>query len=77
MYIAFFFIFARDIRLTGDYVSITLLETTPISIIVLSLLVMAIFIVRGGLGSLIGMVELYVVLFVELHHCSIYADPAD
>ncbi|MEK3825736.1 MULTISPECIES: GerAB/ArcD/ProY family transporter [Paenibacillus] len=65
MYIAFFFfVFARDIRLTGDYVSITLLETTPISIIVLSLLVMAIFIVRGGLGSLIGMVELYVALFL-------------
>lgn len=65
MYIAFFFfVFARDIRLTGDYVSITLLETTPISIIVLSLIVMAIFIVRGGLGSLIGMVELYVALFL-------------
>lgn len=48
MFIAFFFfVFARDIRLTGDYVSITLLETTPISIIVLSLIVMAIFIVRG------------------------------
>ncbi|WP_434749062.1 GerAB/ArcD/ProY family transporter [Paenibacillus amylolyticus] len=65
MYIAFFFfVFARDIRLTGDYVSITLLETTPISVIVLSLLVMAVFIVRGGLGSLIGMVELYVALFL-------------
>ena len=38
MYIMFFLlIFARDIRLIGDYVSITLLETTPISIIVLSL----------------------------------------
>ncbi|MDT0124555.1 endospore germination permease [Paenibacillus sp. RRE4] len=65
MYIAFFFfVFARDIRLTGDYVSITLLETTPISIIVLTLLIMAIFIVRGGLGSLVGMVELYVALFL-------------
>ena len=60
----FFFVLARDIRLTGDYVSITLLETTPISIIVLSLIVMAVFIVRGGLGSLIGMMELYVTLFV-------------
>ncbi|MEC0125649.1 GerAB/ArcD/ProY family transporter [Paenibacillus pabuli] len=65
MYILFYlFIFARDIRLIGDYVSITLLETTPISIIVLSLLVMSIFIVRGGLGSLIGMSELYVPLFL-------------
>ncbi|WP_440113861.1 GerAB/ArcD/ProY family transporter [Paenibacillus sp. QZ-Y1] len=60
----FFFIFARDIRLIGDYVSITLLETTPISIVALSLLVMAVFIVRGGLGSLIGMSELYVTLFL-------------
>lgn len=60
----FFFIFARDIRLIGDYVSITLLETTPISIIILTLLVMVVFIVRGGLGSLIGMSELYVTLFV-------------
>ncbi|RAI99039.1 spore germination protein [Paenibacillus pabuli] len=65
LYILFFlFIFARDIRLIGDYISITLLETTPISIIVLTLLVMAVFIVRGGLGSLIGMSELYVTLFV-------------
>ncbi|WP_170948214.1 endospore germination permease [Paenibacillus sp. 7516] len=65
MYIMFFIlIFARDIRLIGDYVSITLLETTPISIIVLSLLVMAVFIVRGGLGSLIGMSELYITLFL-------------
>lgn len=65
MYIMFFLlIFARDIRLIGDYVSITLLETTPISIIVLSLLVMAVFIVRGGLGSLIGMSELYITLFL-------------
>jgi spore germination protein len=65
LYILFFlFIFARDIRLIGDYVSITLLETTPISIIVLTLLVMVVFIVRGGLGSLIGMSELYVTLFV-------------
>ncbi|SEK50550.1 endospore germination permease [Paenibacillus sp. OK003] len=65
MYILFFlFIFARDIRLIGDYVSITLLETTPISVIVLSLMVMAVFIVRGGLGSLIGMSELYVTLFL-------------
>ncbi|MFS0872338.1 GerAB/ArcD/ProY family transporter [Paenibacillus xylanilyticus] len=65
LYILFFlFVFARDIRLIGDYVSITLLETTPISIIVLSLLVMAVFIVRGGLGSLIGMSELYVTLFI-------------
>ncbi|WP_340031336.1 endospore germination permease [Paenibacillus sp. FSL K6-1122] len=65
MYILFFFfVFARDIRLTGDYISITLLETTPISIIVLSLIVMGVFIVRGGLGSLIGMSELYVTLFL-------------
>ncbi|WP_017691832.1 endospore germination permease [Paenibacillus sp. PAMC 26794] len=65
MYILFFFfIFARDIRLIGDYVSITLLETTPISIVVLSLMIMAVFIVRGGLGSLIGMSELYVTLFL-------------
>ncbi|WP_339305171.1 endospore germination permease [Paenibacillus sp. FSL R5-0519] len=65
MYILFFFfIFARDIRLIGDYVSITLLETTPISIVVLSLMIMAVFIVRGGLGSLIGMAELYVTLFL-------------
>ncbi|WP_337033362.1 endospore germination permease [Paenibacillus illinoisensis] len=65
MYIMFFLmIFARDIRLIGDYVSITLLETTPISIIVLSLLFMAVFIVRGGLGSLIGMSELYITLFL-------------
>ncbi|EAA9756174.1 hypothetical protein C3550_25335, partial [Salmonella enterica] len=65
LYILFFlFIFARDIRLIGDYVSITLLETTPLSIIVVSLLVMAVFIVRGGLGSLIGMSELYVTLFL-------------
>jgi len=65
MYILFFLIvFARDIRLIGDYVSITLLETTPISIVVLSLLVMAVFIVRGGLGSLIGMSELYITLFL-------------
>lgn len=65
LYILFFlFIFARDIRLIGDYISITLLETTPISIIVLTLLVMVVFIVRGGLGSLIGMSELYVTLFV-------------
>lgn len=65
MYIMFFLlIFARDIRVIGDYVSITLLETTPISIIVLSLLVMAVFIVRGGLGSLIGMSELYITLFL-------------
>ncbi|WP_433748158.1 GerAB/ArcD/ProY family transporter [Paenibacillus amylolyticus] len=65
MYILFFFfIFARDIRLIGDYVSITLLETTPISIVVLSLIIMAVFIVRGGLGSLIGMSELYVTLFL-------------
>lgn len=60
----FFFVLARDIRLTGDYVSITLLETTPISIIVLTLIIMAVFIVRGGLGSLIGMVELYMALFI-------------
>ncbi|WP_181150897.1 endospore germination permease [Paenibacillus sp. PCH8] len=60
----FFFVFARDIRLTGDYISITLLETTPISIIVLSLIVMGVFVVRGGLGSLIGMSELYVALFL-------------
>ncbi|MCW3794119.1 endospore germination permease [Paenibacillus sp. LS1] len=65
MYILFFFfVFARDIRLIGDYVSITLLETTPISIVVLSLMIMAVFIVRGGLGSLIGMAELYVTLFL-------------
>ncbi|MCP1187098.1 endospore germination permease [Paenibacillus sp. 1781tsa1] len=65
MYILFFFfIFSRDIRLIGDYVSITLLETTPISIVVLSLMIMAVFIVRGGLGSLIGMSELYVTLFL-------------
>ncbi|MHA7579236.1 GerAB/ArcD/ProY family transporter [Paenibacillus vandeheii] len=65
LYILFFlFIFARDIRLIGDYVSITLLETTPLSIIVVSLLLMAVFIVRGGLGSLIGMSELYVTLFL-------------
>ncbi|WP_416293585.1 GerAB/ArcD/ProY family transporter [Paenibacillus illinoisensis] len=65
LYIFFFLIvFARDIRLIGDYVSITLLETTPISIIVLSLLVIAVFIVRGGLGSLIGMSELYITLFL-------------
>ncbi|MGN7414992.1 GerAB/ArcD/ProY family transporter [Paenibacillus sp. SAF-068] len=65
MYILFFFfVFARDIRLTGDYISITLLETTPISIVVLSLIVMGVFIVRGGLGSLIGMAELYVTLFL-------------
>ncbi|QOS81525.1 endospore germination permease [Paenibacillus sp. JNUCC31] len=65
LYILFFlFVFARDVRLIGDYVSITLLETTPISIIVLSLLFMAVFIVRGGLGSLIGMSELYVTLFI-------------
>ncbi|UPK43606.1 GerAB/ArcD/ProY family transporter [Paenibacillus pabuli] len=65
LYIMFFlFIFARDIRLLGDYISITLLETTPISIIVLTLMVMAVFIVRGGLGSLIGMSELYVALFL-------------
>ncbi|WP_145324607.1 GerAB/ArcD/ProY family transporter [Paenibacillus xylanexedens] len=60
----FFFVFARDIRLAGDYISITLLENTPISIIVLSLVVMGVFIVRGGLGSLIGMAELYVTLFL-------------
>ncbi|WKL05026.1 GerAB/ArcD/ProY family transporter [Paenibacillus amylolyticus] len=42
----------------------TLLETTPISIVVLSLMIMAVFIVRGGLGSLIGMSELYVTLFL-------------
>ncbi|WP_336762662.1 GerAB/ArcD/ProY family transporter [Paenibacillus sp. USHLN196] len=60
----FFFVFARDIRLSGDYISITLLENTPISIIVLSLVVMGVFIVRGGLGSLIGMAELYVMLFL-------------
>ncbi|MDQ0659828.1 endospore germination permease [Paenibacillus sp. W2I17] len=60
----FFFVFARDIRLSGDYISITLLENTPISIIVLSLVVMGVFIVRGGLGSLIGMAELYVTLFL-------------
>ncbi|OMF66469.1 endospore germination permease [Paenibacillus sp. FSL R5-0766] len=60
----FFFVFARDIRLTGDYISITLLETTPISIIVMSLMIMGVFIVRGGLGSLIGMTELYVTLFL-------------
>lgn len=60
----FFFVFARDIRLSGDYVSITLLENTPISIIVLSMVVMGVFIVRGGLGSLIGMAELYVTLFL-------------
>lgn len=65
LYILFFlFVFARDIRLIGDYVSITLLETTPISIIALTILVMAVFIVRGGLGSLIGMSELYVTLFL-------------
>lgn len=65
LYIMFFlFIFARDIRLIGDYVSITLLETTPISIIILTLMVMAVFIVRGGLGSLIGMSELYITLFL-------------
>jgi len=65
MYILFFlFIFARDIRLIGDYVSITLLETTPISMIALTLIFMAVFIVRGGLGSLIGMSELYVTLFL-------------
>lgn len=56
--------FARDIRLSGDYISITLLENTPISIIVLSLVIMGVFIVRGGLGSLIGMAELYVMLFL-------------
>ncbi|MFE6074465.1 endospore germination permease [Paenibacillus sp. NPDC057886] len=60
----FLFVFARDIRLMGDYISITLLETTPISIIVLTLMVMAVFIVRGGLGSLIGMSELYITLFL-------------
>ncbi|WP_413406951.1 GerAB/ArcD/ProY family transporter [Paenibacillus amylolyticus] len=60
----FFFVFARDIRLSGDYISITLLENTPISIIALSLVVMGVFIVRGGLGSLIGMAELYVTLFL-------------
>ncbi|MGV2964398.1 endospore germination permease [Paenibacillus sp. FSL H8-0317] len=60
----FFFVFARDIRLSGDYISITLLENTPISIIVLSLVIMGVFIVRGGLGSLIGMAELYVMLFL-------------
>ncbi|KQY82182.1 hypothetical protein ASD24_16145 [Paenibacillus sp. Root52] len=65
LYIMFFlFIFARDIRLIGDYISITLLETTPISIIILTLMVMAVFIVRGGLGSLIGMSELYITLFL-------------
>ncbi|WP_128103887.1 GerAB/ArcD/ProY family transporter [Paenibacillus sp. DCT19] len=65
LYIVFFlFVFARDIRLIGDYVSITLLETTPISIIILSLMVMVVFIVRGGLGSLIGMSELYITLFL-------------
>lgn len=64
VHFVFFFVFARDIRLTGDYISITLLETTPISIIVLSLIVMGVFIVRGGLGSLIGMSELYVTLFL-------------
>ncbi|MBT2286772.1 endospore germination permease [Paenibacillus polymyxa] len=60
----FFFVLARDLRLTGDYISMTLLETTPISIVVLSLIVMGVFIVRGGLGSLIGMTELYVTLFL-------------
>ncbi|WP_458461410.1 GerAB/ArcD/ProY family transporter [Paenibacillus sp.] len=60
----FFFVLARDLRLTGDYISITLLETTPISIVTLSLVVMGVFIVRGGLGSLIGMSELYVTLFL-------------
>ncbi|WP_145407071.1 GerAB/ArcD/ProY family transporter [Paenibacillus xylanexedens] len=65
LYIMFFlFVFARDIRLIGDYISITLLETTPISIIILSLMVMVVFIVRGGLGSLIGMSELYITLFL-------------
>lgn len=55
LYIMFFlFIFARDIRLLGDYISITLLETTPISIIVLTLMVMAVFIVRGDWGPWLG-----------------------
>ncbi|MDO7906446.1 endospore germination permease [Paenibacillus sp. JX-17] len=62
------FILGRDLRMLTDYVNVTLLPTTPMVIVAGCFAFTTVFMVKGGLRSLIGMVEIYmpVLIFVLL-----------
>lgn len=53
-------VLARDMRLLTDYVAITLLPLTPIIATAFCLLLTIIFMVRGGIVTLVGMAEIYI-----------------
>lgn len=53
-------ILTRDMRLLTDYVEITLLPMTPIMVIAFMLMITIVFMVRGGIVTLMGMAEIYV-----------------
>ncbi|GAF10126.1 GerAB/ArcD/ProY family transporter [Paenibacillus pini] len=55
----FFFILTRDMRSISDFTNVLLLPNTPIFVIGLCVATTVVYIVRGGLRTLIGITELY------------------
>ncbi|MDP4096166.1 endospore germination permease [Paenibacillus sp. P96] len=53
-------VMARDLRMLTDHVTITLLPLTPIIATAFFLLITIIFMVRGGIGTLVGMAEMFI-----------------
>lgn len=53
-------VLARDIRLLTNHVAITLLPLTPIIVTAFFLLITIVFMARGGIGTLVGMAEMFI-----------------
>jgi spore germination protein len=53
-------VLARDMRILTDHVAITLLPLTPVIATAFILLLTIIFMVKGGIGTLVGMAEMFI-----------------
>ncbi|MEJ3718638.1 endospore germination permease [Paenibacillus polymyxa] len=62
--ILFLIIFARDLRIITDLVEVVLLPLTPIVVVSLIVLLTMVFMVKGGMSTLINMTEIFVPLLI-------------
>ncbi|ADO58993.1 GerAB/ArcD/ProY family transporter [Paenibacillus polymyxa] len=62
--ILFLIIFTRDLRIITDLVEVVLLPLTPIVVVSLIVLLTMVFMVKGGMSTLINMTEIFVPLLI-------------
>jgi spore germination protein len=62
--ILFLIIFARDLRIITDLVEVVLLPMTPIVVISLIMLLTLVFMAKGGIRTIVGMVEFTVPMLI-------------